>query len=157
MKFVAVTVAVLCAGVFAAYDDLPKPADPYQPPGYEPEVPKDCPDSYANIIKQLRTDLGKDVSSIKFTNQLGSRIQKAFGTAHEIMMGSSAPILKTNFNGTICRQSGDDGFHYVVYPSPGKYDLSNPAVEEYFEKFAEFAALGRNANIADLPKDPRSI
>ncbi|CCD69596.1 GRounDhog (hedgehog-like family) [Caenorhabditis elegans] len=147
-------VAISSATVFAAYDDLPKPADPYEPPGYEPEA---CPDKYSKIITQLRSDLGKDVSSIKFTNQLGSRVQKAFGSAHEIMMGPSAPTLKTNFNGTICQHAGDDGFNYVVYPSPGKYDINNVAVEEYFEKFAEFAALGKGANIADLPKDPRAV
>lgn len=38
-----------------------------------------------------------------------------------------------------------------------QYDINNVAVEEYFEKFAEFAALGKGANIADLPKDPRAV
>ncbi|CAI2357909.1 unnamed protein product [Caenorhabditis sp. 36 PRJEB53466] len=156
MQFM-ILAAVSAAVVFAAYDDLPKPADPYQAPGYEPETQKDCPDKYAKIITQLRADLGKDVSSIKFTNQLGTRVQKAFGTAHEVMMAPSAPTLKTNFNGTICREASIDGFHYIVYPSPGQYDLANPALEEYFEKFAEFAALGKAANIADIPKDPRIL
>ncbi|CAO4386642.1 Protein CBR-GRD-14 [Caenorhabditis briggsae] len=156
MKLLLV-LAISAATVFAAYDDLPKPADPYEPPGYEPEPDKPCPDKYVKIINDLRAELGKDVSSIKFTNTLGSRVQKAFGSAHEVMMAPSAPTLKTNFNGTICRQAADDGNHYVVYPSPGQYDLNNLAQEEYFEKFAEFAALGKNANIADLPKDPRSI
>lgn len=40
-------VAISSATVFAAYDDLPKPADPYEPPGYEPEV------SFCRHIGQL--------------------------------------------------------------------------------------------------------
>ncbi|CAP39295.2 Protein CBG22789 [Caenorhabditis briggsae] len=82
-----------------------------------------CPDKYVKIINDLRAELGKDVSSIKFTNTLGSRVQKAFGSAHEVMMAPSAPTLKTNFNGTICRQAADDGNHYVVYPSPRQVNL----------------------------------
>ncbi|CAB3400026.1 unnamed protein product [Caenorhabditis bovis] len=138
----------------SAYDDLPQVSDPYNPPGHAPVT---CSEDYKAVIESTRAELGKTETIVKYTTVLGNRIQQKFGRSHEVLIVKTGQIgHRSNYNGSICRHDTDYGFHYVLYPTPGDYNIHDAKLEEYFEKFSAFSSI-RHPNIADLPIDPRRL
>ncbi|CAI5454528.1 unnamed protein product [Caenorhabditis angaria] len=116
---------------YAAYDDLPKVADPYEAPGTNPEG---CPSKYAAIIVKTRTEIGTGSLHALATN-IGRRVQSQFGAAHEVIVSKTSKIiLNTHSNDTICREFNDaSGLSFIVYPTPGNYNFNDNTIETFFE------------------------